>query len=170
MADISYASVWRLHDPDLEAGVKAFWQDLKLLNVAERERRAGEVCQVAYADGKIIGVTTISLDVFPPLRCRLAFLRCAVSAEFRQHYLATYLTRNSLTVMENWALDNPGEKLQGVAFIIRADELGSKAVYPQWADWNTHYNLVAFSPQGEQLRLAWFRHARFDSPLGDIQP
>lgn len=162
MAEITYATAWRRDDWKLTADAKVFWTELGLLNADERERRANELCQVAYAEGKVIGVTTVTLTDYAPLRCRVAFLRCAVATEFRKHYLATFLTRNTLTVMEGWALDNPQEKLQGLGFIVQANELGSKAVFPQWADWNTHYNLVGYTPRGEQVRLAWFRHARLE--------
>ena len=35
-----------------------------------------------------------------------------------------------------------------------------------WADWNLHYNLIGHTPGDEQIRLAWFRHARIGNPVG----
>jgi hypothetical protein len=163
MAAIDYLTAWRRADADLIADAKAFWKGLGLTAEAA-ERRAPQLCAVARADRKVIGVTTVTLMDHTPLKSRLAFLRCAVAPEFRKHYLATFLTRNTLTIMEGWSLENPQEKLQGLGFIIEANELGSKAVYPQWADWNTHYNLIGFTDRGDQIRLAWFRHARLDPP------
>jgi hypothetical protein len=162
MAEITYATAWRRDDWKLESDAKAFWAKLGLVSAEERERRAKELCSVAYAEGEVIGVTTVTLTAYPPLRCRFAFYRCAVAPEYRRHYLATFLTRHTLTTMEQFALDNPHEKLQGLAAILQAHELMSKAIYPQWADWNIHLNLIGYSQRGEQVRVAWFRQAKLE--------
>lgn len=166
MSEITYVTAWRRDDPKLAEDGKGFWSELGLLTPEERERRATELCSMAYAEGKVIGVTTVALAAFPPLRSRFAFTRCAVAPEFRRHYLATMLTRHSLTTTEAWSLEHPEEKLQGLAIVVQSNELGSKAVYPQWADWNIHLNLAGFTPRGEQIRVAWFRHARLEADAG----
>jgi hypothetical protein len=162
MSEIIYATAWRRDDWKLAADAKAFWERLGLINAEERERRASELCSIAYAEGQVIGVTTVTLNDYAPLKSRFAFFRCAVAPEFRRHYLATFLTRHSLTTTENWALEHPQEKLQGLACILQAHELMSKGVFPQWADWNIHLNLVGFTPRGEQVRVAWFRQAKLE--------
>ena len=170
MAEITYATAWRRDDWKLESDAKGFWERLGLVSAEERERRAKELCSLAYADGQVIGVTTVTLNDYPPLRARFAFFRCAVAQEYRKHYLATYLTRHTLTTTEQWALENPQEKLQGLGCILQAWELMSKGVYPQWADWNIHLNLVGYTPRGEQVRVAWFRQAKLDNPGGPQPP
>ncbi len=159
MPPIKYSVAWRKNDARLVTGAKAFWAELGFSqNLVEGREK--ELCAVAEIDGRVIGVTTVVLSDSNPLKCYLGFLRCAVSPDFRKHYLATFLTRNSLTIMEYWSLEHPDQKLQGLGFMVEADELGSKAIYPQWADWNTHYNLIGYTPHGAQMRLAWFRHAQ----------
>jgi hypothetical protein len=159
MSEIHYSVAWRRDDAELAAGALAFWKSIGLpANLAQE--RVPELCNVARMDGRVVGVTTVSLSDYVPVKCRIAMLRCAVAPEFRKHYLATYLTRDTLTIMEAWSLENPQEHLQGVGFAIQAEALGSKAVHPLWADWNTHYNLIGYTPSGEQMRLAWFRHAK----------
>lgn len=172
MSEITYATAWQRGDWKLAADAKLFWQELGLISAEERERRAPELCSIAYAGGKVIGVTTVTLTHYAPLRSRFAFFRCAVAPEYRRHYLATFLTRHSLTTMETFALENPGEKLQGLACILQAHELMSKGVYPQWADWNIHLNLVGFTQRGEQVRVAWFRQAKLEpeGPAADAFP
>lgn len=133
MSDPIFKTAWRLNGAQHAADAKAFWLDLNLLNAQEAERRVSELCSMAYADGKLGGVTTVAPAVLPQLRCRLAFYRCAVAPEFRRHYLATMLTRHTLTTMEAWSLENPQEKLLGIAAILQAQELGSKGVTPHWA-------------------------------------
>lgn len=163
MAEITYATAWRRDDWKLGSDAKAFWQRLGLLSPEQASQRVTELCSVAYADGEVVGVTTVTLTPWPPLRARFAFYRCAVAPEFRRHYLATFLTRHTLSTMEAWALENPQEKLLGIAAILQAHELGSKAVYPQWADWNIHLNLVGYSQRGEQVRVAYFRQAKIET-------
>ena len=162
MAEIDYSIAWKRNDSRAIAGAKVFWRGMGLADDAI-DKRVPELCNVAWSGGKVIGVTTVRLDDAPPVKCRVGFLRCAVAAQLRKHYLATFLTRDSLTILEHWSLENPREKVQGLAFIIEANELGPKAVYPMWADWNTHYNLIGHTPRDEQIRLAWFRHARLEA-------
>ncbi|HEX6861001.1 MAG TPA: hypothetical protein VF138_12485 [Caulobacteraceae bacterium] len=159
MAEIRYSIAWQRNDSRAIAGAKVFWRNLGL-DAETIEKRVPELCNVAWSGDKVIGVTTVKLDEILRVKCRTGFLRCAVAPEYRKHYLATFLTRDSLTILEYWSLDNPQARLQGLAFIIEAAELGSKAVFPMWADWNTHYNLIGYTPSDDQIRLAWFRHAR----------
>ena len=164
MPQIAYATAWDRDDSTHAANAKAFWTGLGLLKPAAAEERVKELCSLAYANGQLVGVTTVVLDFHPPLNSRFAFYRCAVAPDFRRHYLATLLTRHTLTTMEAWSLENPQEEVQGIAAILQARELGSKAVHPQWADYNIHLNLVGFDPHGDQIRVAWFRHARLEGP------
>ncbi|HEX5775879.1 MAG TPA: hypothetical protein VFX95_04275 [Caulobacteraceae bacterium] len=161
MAEIEYSIAWKRNDPRVIAGATVFWRGLGLSDEIIKER-VPELCNVAWSGGKVVGVTTVKLGDAPPVKCRVGFLRCAVASEFRKHYLATFLTRDSLTILEHWSLENPRARVQGLAFIIEAIELGSKAVFPMWADWNLHYNLIGHTSRDEQIRLAWFRHARLD--------
>ena len=162
MAEIEYSIAWKRDDSRVIAGAKVFWRTMGLADEV-MDKRVPELCNVAWADGKVIGVTTVKPGDAPPVKSRVGFLRCAVAPAFRKHYLATFLTRDSLTILEHWSLENPQARVQGLAFIIEATELGPKAVFPMWADWNTHYNLIGHTPGDEQIRLAWFRHARLDS-------
>ena len=162
MSQITYATAWRRDDLRLAADAKAFWTGLGLLQPQAAEQRVKELCSMAYSDGQLVGVTTVLLESFPALGSRFAFYRCAVAPEFRRRYLATLLTRHTLTTMEAWSLENPHENIQGVAAVLQARELGSKAVHPQWADYNIHLNLAGFDQHGDQIRVAWFRHARLE--------
>ena len=164
MAEITYATAWRRDDWKLESDAKGFWERLGLVSAEERERRAKELCSLAYADGQVIGVTTVTLNDYPPLRARFAFFRCAVAQEYRKHYLATYLTRHTLTTTEQWALENPQEKLLGYGAIIQAPELMRKGLEPIWHDWGTDLVLAGYTQRGEQIRVGWFRHARLEGP------
>ncbi len=161
MAEIEYAIAWKRNDSRQIAGAQVFWRGLGLTDEA-MDLRAPELCNVAWSDNKVIGLTTVKLADAPRVKSRVGFLRCAVAPEYRKHHLATFLTRDSLTILEYWSLENPLARVQGLAFVIEASELGSKAAFPMWADWNTHYSLIGYTPRDEQIRLAWFRHARLD--------
>ena len=160
MAEIDYVTAWRRADPRYAIDAVAFWTGEMRMPRDAAEQRVSELCSLAYSGGQVAGVTTVAFMDYPILRCRFAFFRCAVSADYRRQYLATFLVRHTLTTMEAWSLDHPEEKLQGIAAIFQAWELGSKAVNPQWADWNIHLNLAGYTNTDEQVRVAWFRHAR----------
>jgi hypothetical protein len=163
MSEIKWAVAWRRDDWKLGADAKAFWGKLGLVSPEERDRRVTELCSMAYADDQLVGVSTVQLQAYPQLRCRLAFYRCAVDPDFRRHELATLLTLRTLITMEGWSAEHPEEQLQGIAAIIQAPELMPKGKFPEWPDYNVQLNLVGYSQRGEQVRVAWFRHSALEN-------
>jgi hypothetical protein len=154
MAEIDYVTTWQRSDPKHAADARSFWTSLKLLQPHTIEERLKELCSLAYSGDELVGLTTVNFLEYPLFRAKFAFYRCAVAPDFRRKYLATFLTRHTLTTMEAWSLENPEADIQGIAAIFEAWELGSKAVYPQWADWNIHLNLAGYTQKGEQVRVA----------------
>jgi hypothetical protein len=162
MADIRYVTAWRRDDSRHAADAMAFWRALELpLELAERRVKA--LCSLAYAGGRAVGLTTIEMTFYPILRARFAFYRCAVAPDFRQHQLATLLTRHTLVTLEGWSLENPQEKIQGLATLLQAHELDAKARNPIWGEYYGNLNLAGYTNSDEQVRVAWFRHARLET-------
>jgi hypothetical protein len=162
MPTFQWATAWRRDDPKLVADAIDFWTQSVRLRREGAERRASQLCSMAYADGKLVGLSTVTFMDYPFLHSRFAFYRAAVAPEFRRQELAILLTRHTLITMEGWSLEHPEEKLQGIAAIIEADELGPKAHNPVWSEYYGNLNLAGFTQKGEQVRVAWFRHARLE--------
>ena len=162
MSEVQFAVAWGRDDWKYAADAKAFWEKLGLISPEERERRVSELCIMAYGEGQLVGLSTVTFAVLPQVRARFAMYRCAVSPDFRKHDLATLLSSNTRTVMEAWSLDNPAEKVLGLGAIIQAAELRAKGLQPNWPDENLHLNLMGYTQRGEQIRIAWFRHARLE--------
>jgi len=160
MTEITYVTAWLRGDPAQAADAKAFWAEQDLLSGEAADQRVKELCALAYAGGKVIGVTTVNFMDYPLFKAKFAFYRCAVHPDFRRKYVATFLTRHTLTALEAWSLEHPDAEIQGLAVIFEAWELGPKAVHPHWPDFNIHLNLAGYTAKGDQVRVAWFRHAR----------
>ncbi|MFO1014083.1 MAG: hypothetical protein U1E50_19480 [Caulobacteraceae bacterium] len=155
---VDWREGWRRQDPGLEADAKAFWVDNRLLTPGESvEQRAKQINLCAYVEGRLVGVTTASLRDTPFLRTRLAMHRVAVAPDMARHHLAHWLTVRSIEILEAWSLSHPEEKVTGVGAVIQAP-LDSR----RQPVWRTGLDLVGYTAQNEQFRVAWFPHARLD--------
>jgi len=63
---------------------REFWRGLDVMSPEDIEERAGQLCALAYADGKVAGALTVHLYDFLRLRSRFAYFRTIVSPDFRQ--------------------------------------------------------------------------------------
>ena len=63
-------------------------------------------------------------------------------------------------MLERWSLEAPQEKVQGVAAVIQADNFEEMKRRPKWP--GSGLNLVGYTEEGQQIRVAWFDHARLD--------
>jgi len=163
MANIHFETAWKRNDPRHSADATGFWVENRMINKEEAAKRVADLCSMAYADGKLVGVSTVNLNAYAPLRSNFAFYRCAVAPEFRRQSLAILLTRHTITTMEAWCLEHMPYDIQGVATILQAHELDEKARTPMWAEYYGNLNLVGFTAKGDQVRVAWFRHALLPS-------
>lgn len=159
--DIVFKDAWRRNDPRQAQDAKAFWHGL--VPPAERERRVTELCCMAYLGDRLIGLSTAYPTVFPQVKARLAAYRCAIAPEFRRHELAKTITSRSIDILKRWSAKNPEEKVLGLAAVIQAAELQGMALRPVWPEYDLDLNLACYLPTGEQLRVAWFEHARLQA-------
>ncbi|HTO39933.1 MAG TPA: hypothetical protein VL026_03080 [Rhizomicrobium sp.] len=157
-----FRPAWHRADPKIEADVRAFWQQLRLIPPAEIERRIPELIATAYVDGKLVAVSTADFNVLPQLRARFAMYRCLVSPEYRRHHLSYRISAYSREVLEQWSLENPGEKVVGMAAIIQAREYKHKQQEAMWPEYGLNLNLIGYNNVGSQIRVAWFKHAHVE--------
>lgn len=161
---VTLVPAWLLNDARVAEDAKAFWQRLRALppNVSA-DQRTMELCAAAYIKNELVGVSTISLEYHPGLRSRLGIFRCLVSPDHVQRRIAKRLTDYSRGLLENWSKQNPQEKVLGMAFSLESPKFDLLRKRPVWRGANdVYYWLIGYAPNGNQIRLTWFAHARVE--------
>ena len=150
---------WRRDDPGIEADAIAFWKRLDLLppGVAP-EQRAKELIAAAYRDGRLIAVSTATIERVDFLRARFAVLRGATDPEHRRSHAQLALAVPSRKALQRWALDHPEEGLAGGLAIVDRAEWGDFVSLPVWPE--SELMLIGHTADGKQIRAAWFDHFR----------
>ena len=150
---------WQRKDAKIEADAIALWQRLGVLPATvESEERAKELCSAAYLDGTLVGVSTVTLDMLPQLRCRFGFFRCLVDPTHRQKQIGRRLAVHSREVLCAWSKDHPEAEIAGMAAVIETKDLGGFEKEPFWPA--SGLTLIGYTPKGQQLRVTWFEHIR----------
>jgi hypothetical protein len=151
--------VWRNHDAAAERDVLAFWREGRLLSQnVDVATRLQELCVIAYANNRVVAVNTAVLRWLEQVRARIAMLRLAVAADYRQGHLATEMLAMAKPLLESWAKAHPSENLMGIGCVVQTRVIGMKineAVWPR-----TGLAVIGHDSKGDQLRLVWFAGAR----------
>jgi hypothetical protein len=159
--DYDFRPAWGRDDARIISDAKDFWRELKLLGPQEIERRAGELCMAAYCAGRIVAVSTASLDYVDQLQSRCAMFRCAVARDHRRHHLAYEITGRTRALLEQWSLEHPQDGIAGMAAIIQSAELRVHFTrQPVWSEYGANLHFAGYTDRNEQLRIAWFEHAQ----------
>jgi hypothetical protein len=160
---VEFVSVWKRNDEKIGKDAIAFWRDLRVLppGVAP-EQRVGELCAAAYAGDKLIGVSTVSLGQLPTVRCRVGFFRCSVNPAHIHRRIAWRLLKYSRELLEQWSKCHPNEKVLGMAAILENPNFDLLGTRPIWR--GSDLTLIGYNQLGQQIRLAWFDHARMQRP------
>jgi hypothetical protein len=150
---------WKRGDPALTADVKTFWGRFNLLPPrADPDQRAKEVVLAGYAGERVVAVSTAAIEEIAFLRCKMAVYRCAIAPDFRGQMMSMLITAHSLKALEAWSLAHPDEGVMGMLAVLE-NETYQKKTHPHRAP-ETRLSLVAFSPKGQKIVVAWFDHAR----------
>lgn len=161
MDPVTLIPAWRRNDAKVAGDAMNFWRALKALpRGVAAEERARELCAAAYVDGELVGVSTMALNYSQMVRCRLGFFRCLVSPAHPDRRIARRLTLFSRQLLSDWSKDHPEEKVLGMAAILEApnfDLLGKRPIWPE-----SGLRLAGYMPDGRQIRLSWFDHARLE--------
>jgi hypothetical protein len=157
MSDLEITSAWRLNDNNIERQAIQFWDTLKILPPGiEPEARAKELVAVARLGGELAGVATAAIEDLPFVRSRFAMFRAAVAPQHRRSHIAYEILIYSRQVLERWSREHPDQNVKGMGVVLEAQLL--RANEPIWPE--NGLTLVGFTPLGQQIRLAWFDHAR----------
>ena len=158
MTPYTLTPAWGLRDPSLEQAAIGFWRDLAILpQGVDAAARAAELVALARQGDTVAGVSTAAIQEVPTVRSRFAMFRCAVAPAHRRSHLATDLLLNAKTLIEQWSLAHPEARVRGLGIVLEAD-IGERGRIPLWPQ--SGMQLAGYTPEGRQLRLAWFAHAR----------
>jgi hypothetical protein len=124
----------------------------------DADRRAKEIVPAAYAGARLAAVSTAAIEQVQFLRCKMAVYRCAIAPDFRGKMMSMLITAHSLKALEAWSLAHPDEGVMGMLAVLE-NETYKKKTHPHRAP-ETKLSLVAFNPQGREIVVAWFDHAR----------
>jgi hypothetical protein len=157
MSDIEFKFAWRKNDRALEEGAMEFWTRLRLLprNVTP-EQRSKELCAVALQDGRVIALTTATVEAMKQFRCRMAVYRIATQPAVRRRDVTAELAEFTRLQMEEWSLEHPEEGVMGLAAIIQARQFVTQRPSVFWPGQMT---FMGYTETGHQVRVAWFKHA-----------
>jgi hypothetical protein len=154
-------AAWRRDDAAIEADAIAFWERLGILPAGvDPAARAKELVAAAYDGETLVAVTTASIARYEPLRASFAFLRGAVDPARRRTLAGTAIGVFARETIEAWAVEHPEARVAGVAGIIESPDLAARQRAPVWPQ--TGLNLAGYTPEGRQVRVAWFEHYRID--------
>lgn len=163
---VEFRFVWPDPPAAVRADVIALWHRLDALPPrVDTDRRAGEVCVVGYKDGALVAICSTELTMAPRLAQRFAMIRVLVAPEHRSFHMMWALIRVVYDCLSAWSLRTPQEKIMGLGAIIQAPSLGPLARRPAWPihpgdPMNSGLVLIGHTERGEQIRVAWFDHAR----------
>jgi len=157
MAEISFRLAWEKNDPVLQRDAREFWLGLGgAVTPQEIEERVTQLCALAYAGGKVVALSTISLYDYPRLRSRFAYYRTSVAEGFRRQRMAVRLCAYSRDRLQEWARENPEVGLQGLFIVLQAKEFKRDQHVPVARRDDVEFVLVGYTPGGYQLRIVWF--------------
>lgn len=158
---ITFVDAWRKCDPHQEAEACAFWARHKVRpDDADANIVAKQLAVLAYDDGALIGISTVSVSYFDPLQEKFGFVREFVTSNLKLDHINIELTQKTLEVIEAYAQAHPEEELAGMAVILKAPGIGQRAISP-----GGRLILMGYTEQNEQVRACWFDHFRVKSRL-----
>jgi hypothetical protein len=156
---VELVPVWKRNDNKIGKDAIEFWRNLGVLpRGVSPEQRVSELCAAAYAGDELIGVSTVSLGQLAPVRCRVGFFRCSVKPAHIHRRIAWRLAKYSRDLLEQWSKSNPDEKVLGMAAILENPNFDLLGTRPIWR--RADLTLIGYNQLGQQIRLAWFDHAR----------
>ena len=169
-------AVWPTPDQATQYAVKAFWKELGIAGSdADADARATKICVVGRIGGKVVATSSVDVGRLEGLRQNFALLRWIIAPAHHSGPAFTALARAAHDHLEAWSLSNPERRVMGMAMLIGPAMLPLLRKAPVWAmrpgdELASGLVLAGYTEANEQLRVAWFRHARLeveDAATGD---
>jgi hypothetical protein len=157
--EVTYVDCWQKADPKAEADATALWKELGVLpEGVEATERVKELCVLAYAKDELAAISTVVVRHLPFLKNNFGMFRTVVAPKFRRHSLARIMPREARDVLEVWALANPDAGVMGLGTVVQSAEIQAQSRAAVWR--TSGLTLVGYNERNEQIRIAWFGHAR----------
>ncbi len=167
---VEFRPAWRLKDSAIGRDALAFWAREGLLAAkTSLDVRLSELCMAGYDGDELIALSTAVIRFVDLVGCKLAMFRCAVAREKRRMLLASVIAGYSREHLEQWSLAHPEEEVMGMGSVTQAkalDNLSRRAMFRA-----SRLGFVGWTPNGEQMRIAWFEHGAIPlEPGGIVRP
>lgn len=157
--DLTFVEAWAKNDPALEEEAKTFWATQNALHDGiNPDQRAKQLAVMAYGDGKLVGLSTLNVQYFETLRQKFAFVRELIDRDHRLEHISIALTEKTRECIEDYALAHPEEQIMGMAAVFQAPGIGKRPISRGGS-----LSLIGYTPNNEQVRAMWFKHARVPS-------
>jgi len=156
---VEWRPAWRLRDAKIESDAKSLWRRLSVLpEGVDPDLRADELVCSAYVNGQMIAAATAFVRDIEFLKARFAMFRCAVDPDFRRHSVSRRIAGVAKDILEAWSLEHPEADVKGMATVVQNADIAAR---PRGAIWRSSgLVLVGYTDANEQIRVAWFDHAR----------
>ncbi len=162
MNEIVASSAWKAADPRYERDAIDLWTRLNALPADTRPPdRAAELSSVAYVGDRLAGVVTAVIRPFDQVREKFAYYRALIDPEFRGMGVMLPMVQETWRALERWSIDNPAERLAGLAAIRTSQHLIDN--YPSPLSRSAQLVHVGFTRDGFSIRIRWFEHFRISS-------
>lgn len=158
MPEVLFLPAWRRADAQIERDARELWRSQEMAP-ATIEQQIGELAAAAYIGERLVAVSTAAVTYFPPMKNNFLLYRCLVAPEQRRQDLAWRISAWSRDLLEQWSLNNPGEKIIGLMMALETDKFAEQQRDPQRTEAGLTLNFVGYTRTGDQIRVAWFKHA-----------
>lgn len=165
MEEIVASPAWKEANPRYERDAIDLWTRLDALPEGTLpEDRAAELSSVAYAGDRLAGIVTAEIMPFDQVREKFAFYRALVDPDFRGKGVMLPMVQETWRTLERWSIDNPAERLAGLALIRTSQHLIDN--YPSPLSRSAQLVHVGYTRDGYSIRIRWFEHFRIGSQSG----
>jgi hypothetical protein len=163
--NLDYQFVWRSATAGMRADAKALWTRLGILpSGVDADKRADELCAVAYQGTELVGVSTAGIARIESLRQKFAMVRVLVIPRFRSYLMSWKLSGIAYDGLQAWSQSNPHEQVMGMGSVIENEGVNAMRSPPFWPlrpgdPPRSGSVLIGYTDKNEQVRVAWFDHA-----------
>ena len=153
--DIIFRPAWCLDDDQIGHDARQLWalRNISHTLTAGRER---ELCAAAYSGDKLAAISTARQLYSPVMRNTFFGYRCLVAPDFRRQNLAWRITAYSIKLLQDWAVQNPEEKILGLLIYVETDKFDAGLRRPIRENFGLAMHFVGYNEDNQQMRVIWF--------------
>lgn len=157
MSEPRIIRAWKEENADCERDALEMWDRLRSIPPGvDPLERAKQLSALAYIDDKLVGIATVEVLVYRPVRAPFGFYRVLVDPDYRSQGLMAPLVDETWQALSEWSLAHPDAPLAGMGSVRESEELVRTQPSPI-SPWN-NLILAGYSPEGHQIRIRWFDH------------